>query len=712
MSTAQEPKQSVFREAHLRDYWKVVWQGRWTVLAIFIIVVGAAVAWSYIQPKVYRAAATVEIQPNATRMMSGQDVSGLGAGGYGWFAEEKYHNTQIEVIRSRDVAERVVKLLRLDKHPDFEFRSDPVDAFRKMIRIDPRRDTGLLEISISGGNPREITQWVNAVTNEYVDRNFELAKKNVAQAVSAIGSQIGKLQDQLSEAEEVRIDALADTDTQIYNSETQEEIVRQRLTLFNAELNEVQVELNQIAETLRQVRRMRAEGADLMSIPELAEDPTLQSLYKDKVELDRQLEAAKVEMRPGHPEFEEMSRQLQIVEKRIADKVGLVLSSLENRYDTIAQKENYLHAQIDRDEQYSVEVAKASSRYDIVKTNAETKKGIFDVITKTMNEVQLSAGLMTNNVQVLDEAVPPLYPIKPRKRLNVMVGAMFGLFLGVAAVFFLDYLDNTIRTPEDVEKFLGLSVLGVVPKMGEQGMAHRGVRESYQSLRTSVIFSSKNRQRKIILVTSTGAQEGKSSTVANLGRTLAAGGDRVIILDCDLRRPKQHIHHGLQREPGLTNYIASSTEDHDWMTYTQTSDPASLHLLACGPIPPSPPELLGNTRFTELLAELREQYDWILIDSPPSASLADGALLASLSDMIMVVVKYNGTDRDVVVKTVQQLSSINPNIAGVVLNKVDLEKAYHKDYYYASYYYAEEDPEDGSKKTSRKRSVQKKAQVG
>jgi capsular exopolysaccharide synthesis family protein len=232
------------------------------------------------------------------------------------------------------------------------------------------------------------------------------------------------------------------------------------------------------------------------------------------------------------------------------------------------------------------------------------------------------------------------------------------------------------------------------------------VREAYQSLRTSIIFSSKNRQHRILLTTSTGPREGKSSTVANLGRALAAAGDRVIIVDCDLRKPKQHVHHDLPREPGLTNYLAAEQDDRDWSRFVRKVQ-GNLDLLTCGPIPPSPPELLGNERFTELLGALRSSYDWVLVDSPPAANLADASVLASVAEMIVLVVRHNATDRDLVIKTFQQLRAFNGNVVGVVLNNVDLGRAYHKDYYYAGYYY-----EDDAEQPSSKRREAREVKVG
>jgi len=698
------------REAHLRDYWKIVWQGRWTILAIFAVSVGATAVWTFMQTPIYRATATVEVQPQARRVLAGGDVSGLGAAGYGWFAEEKYHNTQVEIIRSRDVSRRVVLTLGLKSHPMFAEHPDPIEALRGMIQVDPRRDTGLLEISFTGADPQEIAQWSNAVAQAYVDRNIEKARDNVDNAMQAIKKQMVSLRVDLTEAEESRINALQGEEGEILNSMKQEQFIHERLQTFNTQLTAARIELNSLDNTLSQIRRRQQEGLALTSLPEFATNASLKELQDTRLKLLRDLEGAKVDLGPAHPEYAQQQAALETVEGSIENKISLIVAELEAKLVMARTKEQYLQEQILLTETFSVKVARATSRYDIVTSDFETTKQIYDMIGTTIKEVQLSHELMNNNITVLDEAMPPLFPIAPRRRVNLIIGAMFGMFLGLGAVFFLDYLDNTIRTPEDVERFLGLTVIGVVPKMRDGEEMTRALKEAYQSLRTSIIFSSKNRQRKVALITSASPREGKSSTVKQLGAALAAAGDRVVILDCDLRRPTQHVHHKLEREPGVTNYLAAPAEDRDWSVYLKSTRPANLHIMTSGPLPPSPPDLLGNERFKAMLAAMRESYDWVLIDSPPAATLADATLLASLADMVVLVVQHNATDRDHVVKTVHQMRSVNPNFAGVVLNNVDIDRAYSKDYYYAGYYY--ESGEEGKGRRFKKKNVERKAQVG
>ncbi len=212
------------------------------------------------------------------------------------------------------------------------------------------------------------------------------------------------------------------------------------------------------------------------------------------------------------------------------------------------------------------------------------------------------------------------------------------------------------------------------------------VREAYQTLRTSLLFSRKNRTANVVLITSAGPQEGKSCTTVNVARVLATSGDRTIILDCDLRRPTIHQRMNLDRDRGITNYILSTDGD-DWRTYVKTTDQPNLFAITCGPIPPNPADVFGHEKFKALLGELRQQFDWVFIDSPPVVSLADSTILASMADMVALVIKHNENDRDLIRRCVINLRKVNPNVIGAVLNSIDLERSHYKDYYYVGYYY-------------------------
>jgi succinoglycan biosynthesis transport protein ExoP len=675
------------REIHLREHWRVVWQRRWAVATIFLLIVGSVGVYSFLAPPIYEAVATVEVQPQARRLAPGQDVSGIGAGTYGWFAEEKYQNTQVEVLRSRAVAEAAFETLGLKNDPRFATARDPVGVFRTLIHVVPRRETGLVEVTMRGRNPDDVARCVNVVVDTFVDRNFQRAKDNTAQALKSITDLMNPLKTRLTEVETKRFDVLKDTHN--YSPETQQEIARQRLTTLNESLNTTQLDESRLRSLLARIQEIVDGQGDPMSIPELAKDEVLQKLLTEKVGLEKDFEAVKVTYRPGAPAYQEAESRVQKLQQRVHDQVAVHLGGIQNEYELAVSNERSLREQIQAAEQQAFQAGLAGSNYDVAKTDAATTKSMYEVIAKTLNEVNVNSQLVANNISVLDHAIPPIYPVSPNKKLNLILGILMGGFLGVATAFFLDYLDNTFHVPEDIERDLQLNTLAIVPKFDREQVGTAVLKEAYQTLRTALIFLSKNRERRVVLLTSTAPQEGKSSTTAQLARALSSAGDRVLLVDCDLRRPTQHIHLELTRDGGLTDFLAAPQRFMNWRTYLKVAGSENLHVLTCGPIPPNPPELLGSERFKRFLSEAREAYDWVLIDSPPAATLSDAPLLGGVADVVLLVVRHNHTDRDLVRRTVQQLRRVGANVAGVVLNNVDLDRTYGKEYAYAGYYYSE-----------------------
>ena len=684
------------REIHLRDHWRVVWTRRWIVVSVFLMVVGVVALYSFLAPPIYEATATVEVQPQARRYSPGQDVSGIGAGNYGWFAEEKYQNTQVEIIRSRAVAEKVFDRLGLKDDTRFAGTKDPVGTLRSMIHVVPRRETGLIEISIRSGNPDDAARCVNAFAETYVARNLQRAKDNAAEALQSITSLMDPLKGRLTEVESKRFDVQRETEN--YSPETQKDIIRQRLSKLNEGLNATQLEVHRLKTLLSKIQQIQNGQGDPLSIPELAKDEALQRLGTDKIGLERDFEAVKVTYRPGAAPYQEAESRLEKVQQRIRDQIAVHLGGIKNEYELAVSNEASITADIQAAEQQAFRVGIATSKYDVAQTDAATMKSMYDVIAKTLNEVSVNSQLVANNVMMLDHAIPPTRPVSPNKRINILLAIMIGMFLGVATAFFLDYLDNTFHRPDDIERHLQLNTLAIVPRFDRSQANPAVLKEAFQTLRTALIFLSSNRERKIVLLTSTSPQEGKSSTTANLGRALANAGDKVLLIDCDLRRPTQHVHLGLTRDNGLTDFLAAPQPFMNWRAYLKTAGTENLQVLTCGPIPPNPPELLGSERFKRFLCEARESYDWVLLDSPPAASLSDASLLAGLADLVLLVVRHNHTDRDMVSRTLQQLRRVGANVAGVILNNVDLDRAYGKEYAYAGYYYAE-----GTKDSRRRR---------
>ncbi|HLF06275.1 MAG TPA: polysaccharide biosynthesis tyrosine autokinase, partial [Thermoplasmata archaeon] len=555
--------------------------------------------------------------------------------------------------------------------------------------------TGIVEISLEGENPEEVASWVNTAAEAYVERNIDQAVKATTKAVQALLSEIAPLKEQMEDTQRDTFEFAERAN--LYVPENQQKITNERLSTLQGELTVTQVKKAELEGLLKQVDTVRQNHGSFENIPQISSDSVVQELYRAKVGLEREYERLLVTYKDRHLRVLEKQKEIEEITQKITSEVERLISGLRSQYDLLKDREAKMIRAIDQTRAESLQVNRKASSYEMVKGEATETKRIYDLISTRMKEITLSSSLLSNNLHILDKAPVPKVPVRPRKVLNLAIGLLLGLILGVGTVFFLDYLDNTIRTSEDIEQYLRLNLLAIVPKQAEGTQS--AVKEAYQTLRTSLLFSRKNRAANTVLITSAGPQEGKSCTTVNVARTLATSGERVIIVDCDLRRPSIHQRLNLSRDTGITNYILSSDGD-DWRNYIKETDQKNLYALTCGPIPPNPADVFGHERFLALLKELRVQFDWVFIDSPPVVSLADSMILASLADMVAFVVRHNENDKDLIRRCVMNVRKINPNVIGAVLNNVDLDRSHYKDYYYVGYYYY---GESGGKKARRRK---------
>jgi capsular exopolysaccharide synthesis family protein len=674
------------RDAHIRDYWRVLWQGRYTILAIFLAVVAVTLMRVWFSTPIFEAAAVLEIKPEARQILPGQG-QWVGAEGGGWLAEEKYFNTQLEVLRSRDVAERTFRQLHLEQHPLFKDSRDPVSAFAGLIQIRPKVNTRLVTLKMSGPNPREVRDWVNTLADVYVKRNVDEASSSFRAIMDEVERGMKRFRANLGEADLDRMKTAAEAELLV--PENQQESLRQSLAAYNESLAKQRIEIAGIRSEVDSYDRAREGKGDVLAVASVAADPSVQDLVAQRQSAEKELRRIEAEKKPGHPTYLAKLAEIEKINGRIDTQVSTIYDKLKTRLSLAERNEAYLNAQIRRTEEDSYRVKQASSTYELQKADAASQRKVYDVVAETMNRLTVGAQLvaMNNNLSILDRATEPRNPVRPRKVLSLGLGGILGLIVGVLAVLFLDYLDNTVRSPEDIEQFLGLGILGIIPKYRDRETP--AVREAFQSLRTSILFSSHNREKRVLLLTSAGPQEGKSSTIACIARALASAGDRVIVLDCDLRRPTQHQHLGVSREPGITNYLVSGSAS-ELGTFVRQTDIPTLQVMPCGAIPPNPPELIGLAKFRDLLETLKRTYDWVLIDSPPVSTLADSVVLASMADMMIMVIKHNQNDRDLIRRSLKRLRDIDVHVGGAVLNAVDLQRTYYGDYYYAGYQYQQE----------------------
>lgn len=681
MKPADIPRLDPERATHLRDYWRIVWDGRWMVLAVFVVVLGVVAVATFLSTPIYRAEATVDIQARSKRIAPVADVASLGASDYGWFSEERYFNTQFEIIKSRSVAESVFEKLDLHNHPRFHGSSDPIAGFIRMVRVEPLADTGIAKVSLEGADSKEVTLWVNTLVDAYVDRNLDQALQETRRAVNALLQELQPLRERLQQTDAARFDYAEKSG--VYVPEDYQKALNERVKQLEVQYTEARVKRLDLEAVFNKIEDLTRTGGAYLSLPQVNSNPTIRILNEEYIKTERELNRLLVSLGSNHPRVVERRNDLEKARQKIEEESAQIINSIRTDYALNRDREVNLAREISRTKEESLRTSQKASSYNTLASDATETRRLFELFNTRVKEISLNSELLSNNIRILDRAVVPRIPVRPRKSLNLMVGMVLGLGLGVATAFFLDYLDNTIKSSEQIEQLLGLNALAVVPRMGEDTAS--AAREAFQTLRTSLLFSSRNRADRVILMTSTGPQEGKTSTTVSLARALAAGGDKVCIVDCDLRRPMVHAHLNLRRQQGLTNYLMADDES-GWREYVRAADVAGVWAITCGAIPPNPPQVFGSERFIRLLATLKANYDWVLVDSPPVGSLTDSIILASVVDMVILVIRYQQTDREIVRRACASLRNVNSNVVGAILNAVDPERSHYKSYYDYSYY--------------------------
>ncbi|HKY32637.1 MAG TPA: polysaccharide biosynthesis tyrosine autokinase [Candidatus Polarisedimenticolia bacterium] len=665
------------RQAHLRDYWRIVWAGRRTIGSVFVIVVTIGILATYLATPVYRATATLEINPRTQRVVKVDDVSQIGATGMGWSAEDRYFRTQLEVLRSRDVAQRAFESLGLDGHPLFQGTGDPVARFMARLDVEPTPDTLIVSVSAESSDPADAALWVNHVAESYVRRNFEQARRATADAIAALDEQMKPLREKLLSREAEKFDYARSQ--QVFVPDTQKLAYNERLISLGKSYTETKLRRLELEAVFRKIEEIDRAGGDYFVIPQVAKDDLLRGLLSERGEIEAEQRRILVSLKPGHTKVKENEAALQKVNQRIQAETSRIIGAIRTDYALAESKEADLDSEIRRTYDEALTMSQKSSTYDILNRESEEARKVLDLVMQRLKEVDLNASLLRNNLDILDRAIVPTSPVRPRPMINLIVSVLMGLGLGVGLVFFLEYLDDTIRGVEHLETELGLTVLAVVPRRSEASEA--AVREAFSSLRTGVQFCSMSRARRVLLVTSPGPEEGKSLTAFLLAGAMARAGERVCLVDADLRRPSLDRLAGLPAGRGLSHHLADPAEV-PLRSVVRGGGPGEPHVITAGALPPSPAELLASERFGLLIGELKGSYDWVIVDSPPAAGLADAVLLAAQTDMVLLIARQSRTRRDALRRAAEAVRAANPNIIGAVLNDVDLRRAENRELYY------------------------------
>ncbi len=681
-----------------------------TCLGLSLIV---AVVYNYTTRPVYQATTQILIDRDTPNVLPNKELVELVQG------SADYYQTQYQLLRGRTLAERVVEQLKLQQSRELATGpmmspwervqrlvgrvpgstvdtngiplSPAVAAFRSRVQVEPLPGSRLVNLRFQAYDPKVAADAVNALAQLYIEQSLELRFTTSTEATGWLSDRLKEQQAKV-EAAEKALQAYREREG-LVNQEEKQGLVEQKLETLNAAVLEARTDRIAKETLFNQIASLGPGQADAFSLV-LGSGP-VQALKSDLAALQKEESRLAETLGDRHPDMLRVRGQIRATEEKIRAEVRNVARSAESDYRTAIAKEARLAASLEAVKQEAQESSRKSIEFGVLRREVETNRQLYqELLTKT-KQTGLETELKTTNIRVIEKAERPRAPVVPNRKRAYQTALVLGLLLGVGLAVGFEYLDNTLKTPDDIKEQLGVPFLGMVPEVDvKAGPAsvrpqtpplviknpNSSVADAYRVLRTNLIFTSAQTTGRAAVVTSANPGEGKTTTVANLAAALAHNGAKVLAVDADLRRPTLYQHFGLQKAPGLTDLIVGNSTASQTI---QTTRIGGLQLLSCGYQPPNPAELLGSPMMKQVLEALRSHYDWLLIDTPPVLAMADTAVLSALVEGVVLVLAAEAASRPSVMRAIDQVQGVGGKVIGVVLNKVNLER---NSYYYSQHY--------------------------
>ncbi len=719
----------------LLEYWRVLRKRQWTVLSILFLVVLTVMVGTFRQTPTYRARAVLQIDSEAQNILSFKEVIEFNPN------NDDYLETSYRTLQSRTLARRVIDKLKLDQVPEFtaqsskwrfwagstppktkldEPRLDPkydnlIRSFLGRLAVTPVRRSRLVEIAFEASDAALAARVVNTLANNYIDQNLEVKWEATQKASEWLRSQLADLKEKLEESEN-KLQQYAKQNSILFVDDKQS-IVSQKLKQLEEELTRADADRIQKESLYSQIK-----GGDISSVPGILENRIYQEQTMKLADLRRDYAEQSATFTSEYPKVKRLKNQIDEMERSLNKERTAFARRVTDDYQAAVHRVKLLREAVGRQTGEFNEVGEKSIQYNLLKRDVDGNKQLYEGLLQRLKEAGVSAGLKASNIRVVDQAEIPLRPFRPRKMMNLALALVMGMGLGVGMALFQEFLDNTLKTPDDVQRYLRLPALGVIPAANSNGRGKLGygygygygsrrelpkpsaapaagsaakphpelvgghgnpqLAEAYRSLRTSVLLSTSGRPPKVLLITSGQPGEGKSTTAVNLAMTLVQLGGKVLVVDADMRRPRVANLLTLKATPsGLSTYLTGQSTLDEVVVPTLVPN---LYAIPCGPIPPNPAELVSSDMMRQLLRETPERFDYVILDSPPVLHVSDARILAAQVEAVILVAHGGATPRELVNHAKCHLQQVNGNIIGVVLNNVDFSSVGY-DYYYRYY---------------------------
>jgi len=733
---------------HLRDYARTLYKYRWLAASCFGLTLGLSVLMTLLAPRLYTTATRVQVSrqsPIQLRLdgnvldldQSERTVNGMSS----------FLATQVATLTSRDLAERVIRTHHLVEnkallHPGAERRGllavgsqllaflrprglasapvqpeqespggrevDAVLLDRYMHYLDVRdvRGTDLVEIRFTTPSPELSAILAAAHTQAYMDANEEARIATDVTAKSFLDGQLRQARERVERAD-AALRTFAKTHPTVAINQEQK-VIAQKISEVSSLVTK--------AEGQRLTMQTRYEfltKPDSDPLDYFLDRPGIQRLHLSLLDLRAQSAALAGRLGPKHPDSIELARQQAEVARQLRTEAQHEVSGVRARYDAAKLREDGVRQKLAQLEQAAIALGDRGTRYDLLRGDVATASALYSSLQKQQLETAVNSALAASNIRVIERAEVPKRSSSPKVPLNLMLGVLAGSVLALGATFVCEYFDNSVKSSDEIEGLLQMPALATIPNFAlarrsqaSRALAHTPasgpaadaiaslgrelvvlhepwspIAEAFRALRTAVLFSTPEAPPKMLLVTSAGANEGKTVSSLNLALTLAEAGSRVLLIDVDLRKPTCHIALGIANHRGLSSFLAGQA---DLASVIHVLEAARISVIPAGPTPPNPAELVGSARMRQTLEDLRHDYDFIILDSPPVLPVTDAVVLAREVDGVVQVVKGHDTPRDLIRRARDQLMQANAHLLGVVVNNVDL--GWGDLYFYNRYY--------------------------
>jgi capsular exopolysaccharide synthesis family protein len=671
---APEPLVPAEREVDFRYYADLLFRNRLLLAAAALGGLGLGILVAEVQPPTFRARALLQVAPpNPTSLTVTDALVNTGNP----IRDRQFFNTQLNVLVSRTLGEKVVEKLKLRDQPPFKDSPNAPALLMGHVSVEPIPETFVIELAVRHQDPREAALWVNTLADVYIDHSLEGQVETAKRAYEWVTERLSDTQKEMQDAQDKLLKSYQGQD--LFVPEGSVSAVTTSITKLNEDHIQAQARRIALEAELQEIADMRRRGRSLDSVPQVATDAQVIDMNGKLQGLNLDLSRLKEKYKEAHPEVQKIQVQIDQIRKAKQARAAQIEESLRAEYRALERREAELKLAIEGQKGQAVAQSRKLTELDSLKKQADASTNLYSVLLQKLNETNIAASIQNNNVRLIDKAEVPLSPVWPQKRKIAIVSLLLGLLLGGAYVLLRDLVENTIKDADDVERYLHVELLAAVPRYTKDNTTL--ATEAYQALRTALIFGRRDEKGQVVLVTGSAPGEGKTTTLVNVAKLLAVSGESTVVLDFDLRRAQLHSRLGLNREPGLTDHFVKQT---DLAALTQGTTTRNLSALTAGPLPPNPPAILARPDVPACLDELRRHFRWILVDTPPIASVTDALLLARHADMAVLVVQHNKVDKKVVKRSLAALRKVQPNVLGAVLNAVDIKT---KGYYY---YYQQE----------------------